>query len=186
MATKIVESFSITHAAILDGDTGAEEVDGDIYGVREGSVSVDSDSYDNTGDDAVLSSWFWFNYAELTVTSGYVPFATIALLTGSTITSSGSAPNDYYNLPLWEEDSLNQPTRPVLIRMPSKDSNGVVRLLDIVLYKVQFMPISFDGPAYKEGLLLNYGGRALISSLDETGATLTNRAIGRLISKPST
>jgi hypothetical protein len=75
MATGIFEAFSVSHAAILNGTTGAEEAD--IYGVREGSVSVDSDSYDNTGDDAVLSNWFWFNYAEVTISSGYVPFNVI-------------------------------------------------------------------------------------------------------------
>jgi len=185
MATTIVEGFSLSHAAILDGTTGAEMTDGDIYGIRTGSLEVDTDSYDNTGDDSVLSSWFWFNYANVTVQSGYVPFKTIALLAGSTVTSSGAAPNDYYNLPLWNEKSLNQPVRPMLIRVPSKDSAGLVRTLDFVLYKVQFNPFSFDGPAYKDGLLLNYSGRALLSSTDEKGTALTERAIGRLISRPA-
>ena len=68
-ATGIFEAFSVSHAAILDGTTGAESAD--IYGVRQGSVSVNSDSYDNTGDDAVLSNWFWFNYAEISISSGW-------------------------------------------------------------------------------------------------------------------
>lgn len=182
MATTIVEGFSLSHAAILDGSTGAEAAD--IYGVREASLDIDTDSYDNTGDDAVLSSWNWFNFATLTVQAGYVPFSVIALLSGATLTSSGSSPNDFYNLPLWNEGSLNQPTRPVLIRIPSKDSAGAIRNLDFVLYKVQFDPISFDGPTYKDGLLLNYGGKALMSSVDEAGVALTERAIGRLVSRP--
>jgi hypothetical protein len=184
MATKIVEGFSISHAAILNGSTGAEQSWGDVYGVREGSLEVDSDSYDNTGDDAVLSTWYWFNYATVTIQAGYVSFDLLQGLTGATMTSSGSAPNDYYNLPLWNESMLNQPTRPMLLRIPSKDSGGATRTLDIVLYKVQFEPFSFDGPTYKDGLLLNYSGRALISSVDETGASLTERAVGRLVSRP--
>lgn len=184
MATPIVEGFSLSHAAILDGTTGAEEVDGDIYGIRQGSLEVDSDSYDNTGDDAVLSTWFWFNYANVTVQSGYVPFKTIALIAGVTVTSSGSAPNDYYSLPLWNQESLNTAPRPMLIRVPSKDKDGVVRTLDFVLYKVNFQPFGFDGPSYKDGLLLNYSGRAVMSDKNERGQALSEPAIGRLVSRP--
>lgn len=191
MASPIVEGFSLSHAAILDGTTGAEAVDGDIYGVRSGSIELDTDSYDNTGDDAILSTWYWFNKATLTVQSGYVPFRTIALMSNSTVTSSGSAPNDYYSLPLWEQRSLNVAPRPVLIRVPSKDKDGVLRTLDFVLYKVQFQPFSFDGPTYKDGLLLNYTGTALMSDKDEKGAAVLDsvtaqpsKQIGRLISRP--
>jgi hypothetical protein len=185
VATTTVEGFSISHAVILDGATGLEEDWGDIYGVREGSLDVDTANYDNTGDDFVLSRWMWFNFATVTITAGYVPFETIASMTGAALTSSGAAPNDYYDLPLWTEDSLNQPTRPMLIRVPSKDSDGMVRNLDFVLFKVQFNPISFSGPAYKDGLVLNYGGTALISSVDEAGTTLPKRAIGRMVSRPT-
>lgn len=191
MATPIVEGFSLSHAAILDGTTGAEAVDGDIYGIRSGSIELDTDSYDNTGDDAVLSTWYWFNKATLTVQSGYVPFRTIALLSGSKVTSSGAAPNDFYTLPLWEDRQQNTAARPVLIRVPSKDKDGIVRTLDFVLYKVQFQPISFDGPTYKDGLLLNYTGTALMSDKDEKGEPVLDsqtgqptRAIGRLVSRP--
>jgi hypothetical protein len=182
MATTIVEGFSLSHCAILDGTTQAELAD--IYGVREASLDVDTDSYDNTGDDTIMSTWSWFNFATLTVQAGYVPFGVVALLSGATLTSSGAAPGDYYNLPLWNEGSLNTPTRPVLIRVPSKDSAGLSRTLDIVLYRVQFDPISFDGPSYKDGLILNYSGKALMSSKDEVGATLTEKSIGRLVSRP--
>jgi hypothetical protein len=179
MSTGVFEAFSVSHAAILNGSTGAEAAD--IYGVREGSVSVDSDSYDNTGDDAVLSNWFWFNYAEVTISSGYIPFQVVSLLTGAPITSTG----DNWSMPLWTQSSLNQPSRPVLIRVPSKDSAGAVRTMDIVLFRVQFMPISFDGPTYKDGLVLNYSGRAVVSPVDETGTNLPEKAIGRLLNKPA-
>jgi hypothetical protein len=69
----------------------------------------------------------------------------------------------------------------VLIRVPSKDSLGAVRTMDIILYRVQFQPIAFDGPNYKDGLVLNYTGRAVLSTVDETGDDLTERAIGRLV-----
>ncbi len=185
MTSKVVEGFSLTHAAILNGTTGAEEVAGDIYGVRTGTIAADTGNYDNTGDDTVLSSWFWLNFATVTVQAGYVPFDTIALLSGATITSSGSGANDYYSLPLWDTESINQPPRPMLIRVPAKDKDGIIRTLDFVLYRVQFGPFSFDGPSYKSGLLLNYTGRAVVSDKDETGATLTRKAIGRIINRPA-
>jgi hypothetical protein len=52
---------------------------------------------------------------------------------------------------------------------------------------VQFGPISFDGPAYKSGLLVNYTGRATMSAKDEAGVTLPGgkRAIGRLLNRPA-
>lgn len=182
MSTTIVEGFSLSHVAILNGSTGAEAAD--IYGVREASLDVDTDNYDNNGDDTVLSRWAWFNFATVSVTAGYIPFAVVALLTGTTIVSSGVSPADYYSLPLWSEQSLNTPTRPILIRIPSKDSAGAVRVLDFVMFKCQFDPISFDGPTYKDGLVLNYSATALMSSVDEKGDALSDRAIGRMVSRP--
>lgn len=189
MSSPIVEGFSLSHAAILDGSTGLEEAFGDIYGIRSGTLQLDQSNYDNTGDDAILSTWFWANRANVTVQSGYVPFDTIALLSGSAVTSSGTGASQTFSLPLWEERQMNTQPRPMLIRVPSKDTSGAVRTLDFILYKVQFHPFSFDGPSYKNGLLLNYDGTALFSSVDEKGNPVLDsvtgqptKAIGRLIS----
>lgn len=179
MAGSIFEGFSVSHAAILDGTTGAETAD--IYGIREGSVELDSDSFDNTGDDTILSTWNWFNFATVSISSGYIPFSVISLLTGVAFTSSGTGEATKYEMPLWSEKSLNTAPRPVLIRVPSKDAEGKARNMDFILYKVQFEPISFDGPSYKDGLVLNYAGKALMSDKDEKGAALTDRAVGRLV-----
>ena len=191
MAHPTVEGFSISHAAILNGTTGIEETFGDIYGIRSGSLELDQDSYDNTGDDTILSTWYWANKVNVTVQGGYVPFQTLALISGSNITSSGTGVNQTFALPLWEENTMNTVPRPMLVRVPSKDATGTVRLLDFILYKVQFQPFSFDGPSYKEGLLLNYNGSALFSSTDEKGGPVLDsktgaatRAIGRLLSRP--
>lgn len=185
------EGFSLSHAAILNAATGVEEAFGDIYGIRSGSLELDQDSYDNTGDDAILSSWFWANRVNVTVQGGYIPFQTIALISGSGIASSGAGASETFSLPLWEERQMNTQPRPMLIRVPAKNSDGALRTLDFILFKVQFQPFSFDGPSYKEGLLLNYSGTALFSATDEKGQPVldskTNaptKAIGRLLSKP--
>lgn len=185
MAGTTFEGFSLSHAAILDGATGAEETDGDIYGVNQGSIELDTDSYDNTGDDATLSTWNWFNFATITVQAGYVPFKTLALLAGSTLTSSVSGADFAYSLPLWNQGSINTSPRPMLIRVPSKDVTGVLRVMEFVLFRVQFSPFNFDGPTYKDGLKLNYTGRATMSSVDEKGAVLTDPAVGRLVNRPT-
>lgn len=185
MSSTIVEAFSLSHVAILDGTTGAEEVDGDVYGVNEASLDPDEDEFLNEGDDTVLSTWRWLNNAELSVQAGYIPFQLIALLTGEPIVSSGADPDDFYEIEIWTDRSMNIPARPVLVRMPSKDHLGAVRTLDIVLYRVQFGPITFEGPVYKDGLKVNYTGRALLSTVDETGADLGGyKAVGRLVSRP--
>lgn len=181
----IVEAFSVSHAAILNGSTGAEVAD--IYGVRDGTLDIDTDSFNNTGDDQILSVWNWFNLATLTINSGFLSWDLYSLITGATITSSGATPNDYWNAPLWNQSALNQPARPVLLRAPSKTSpstGGLPRSLDIVLYQVQMSPIKFDGPAYKAGLVVSYTGQALMSSVDERGVALPEPAIGRLVSRP--
>lgn len=178
------EGFSISHAAILDGTTGAEEVDGDIYGVREGSIGIDQSNFDNTGDDTILSTWNWFNFANISVTAGYVPFALLELLYGTPFTSSGTGLNITYEIPFLQEDSMNQPAKPMLVRIPSKDAAGHVRRMDFVFYKVQFAPMAIDGPVYKNGLVLHYNGRALLSSVNEKGQALTKKAVGRLVNAP--
>lgn len=182
MPSPQVEAFSISHAAILNGTTGADLQD--IYGVREGTLEIDTDSYSNTGDDTILSVWNWFNLATLTITQGYLPFDQMSLITGDPVTSSGTSPNDFWNIQVWSQTSLNQPARPVLLRCPSKDSTGAVRSLDFVLYKVQFGPVRFDGPTYKNGLSYSFTGQALMSPVDEKGTTLTNPSVGRLVNRP--
>jgi len=187
---RTIEAFSLSHAAILDGTTGAEQVDGDIYGVDEANLAPNIGNFDNEGDDTILSTWFWLNYAEITVQGGYVPFKLIALMTGETMTSSGSAgPSEYDQIQMWTDRSMNVAPKPMLVRMPAKDANGNPVTLDFVLYKVQFQPITFTGPKYKTGLKVGYSGRALMSANDETGTPLSTnypvpsgtKAVGRLI-----
>lgn len=181
-----LEGFSVSHAAILDGQTLGTEL-ADIPGVREGSVEVDTDSYDNTGDDAVLSTWQWFNFATLTIKSGFIPLDLLATLSGSTLTTSGAVGSETVSMPLWNTASLNQPARPVLIRIPGR-TKGTQKsyTIDVVLYKCQFAPFSLDGPTYKDGLVLNYSAKATMSSVDEVGTPLTDKAIGRIIARYGT
>lgn len=183
------EGFSLSHAAILSGSTGAENAT--VYGVRNGTISTDQGNFENTGDDVVLSEHFWINFANVTIEQGYVSFSTIALITGTTVTSSGAAGADYYAIPLWTLNSMNQPTLPMAIRVPSKDTLGQIRTLDFVLYQVQFQPFNFTGPSYKTGLSCSIAGRALFSSTNEVGGALPSsgpgaypKSIGRLVSWP--
>lgn len=188
----IVEGFSLSHAQVLDGTqtfleaalASAVGEDLDIYGVNEGSLDPDIDDYDNEGDDAVLSTWSWLNFADLEVQAGYLSFPLIANMTGQVISSSGSAASKVYGLDLWHEDSMNVAPKPMILRMPSKDRLGAVRTLTIGLYKVQFKPITFDGPSYKDGLKVNYNGKALLSAVDEKGAAFADgkKRVGRLLS----
>jgi hypothetical protein len=191
-STKIFEGFSLSHAAILDGTTGAESAS--LYGCRNGTVTPDQGNFENTGDDIVLSEWFWINFANVTVEEGFIPYDTVATITGTTVSSSGAAPNDYYSIPLWTLASMNTVTRPMAVRSPAKDSAGSIYTLDFVLYKVQFMPFSFTGPSYKNGLTFSVSGRALLTSKDEVGNALPlsyggpfstgGLSIGRLIASP--
>jgi len=181
----IFEGFSLSHAAILSGTTGAEAAT--VYGVRNGTISTDQGNFENTGDDVVLSEHFWINFANVTIEEGFIPFSTIGLITGNVVSSSGASPNDYYAIPLWTLSSMNQVTQPLAIRVPSKDSGGIVRTLDFVLYRCQFQPFNFTGPSYKTGLSCAIAGRALFSTVNEVGGALPAsypQSIGRLVSSP--
>jgi hypothetical protein len=188
------EGFSLSHAAILSGTTGAEGAT--VYGVRNGTISTDQGNFENTGDDVVLSEHFWINFANVTIEEGYIPFSTIAYITGTSVTSSGAAGADYYAIPLWTLASMNQVTQPLAIRVPSKDAGGQIRTLDFILYRVQFQPFNFTGPSYKTGLSCSIAGRALFSTVNEVGTSLpaayggtsgsAGMSIGRLVSMPGT
>lgn len=187
----ISEAFSVSHVQILASGqsfldalvTAALESE-DIYGVSEASLEPDMDSYDNEGDDVILSTWDWLNKADLTVQAGYVSFPLIAELTGQTISSGVVGGKDVFGLDLWHEDSMNIPPRPATIVMPSKDKHGNRADYVIGLYKVAFKPIQFDGPSYKDGLKVNYDGTALFSSTDEKGVAFADgkKRVGRLLS----
>ena len=183
--TTNVEGFSISHAAILDA-SGDEETYGDVYGINSGTLDVNLGSYENEGDDTIMSIWDWVNYANISVQAGYVSFQLIALLTGKTLSSSNTGDNIVYWNELWDETTFNVAEKSMKIRVPSRDSNSNSIYLDIILYKVKFAPITFAGPAYKDGLKINYAGKAIMSSTDHEGLTLTNKSVGRIISRATT
>jgi hypothetical protein len=58
-----------------------------------------------------------------------------------------------------------------------------VKVLTIGLYRVEFAPITFDGPRFKDGLKVNYAGKAVYSPVDEVGATFSDgkKRVGRLM-----
>lgn len=112
-----------------------------------------------------------------------------AALTGGTATLTNTAVGrpatlSSVGLDLWHEDSMNTPSRPMILKMPSKDHLGAVRTLTIGLYKCSFKPITFDGPAYKDGLKVNYNATALMADSDELGVPFPDgkKRVGRLIS----
>lgn len=187
----IFEAFSLSHAQILDGATTfvdalaavASEAQ-DIYGVNESSLDPDTDEFDNEGDNVVLSNWAWLNHAEVEVQAGYVSFPLMETLTGKAYTASTiSGGKEIMMIDLWHEDALNVAPKPMMVKMPSKDSDGVAANFVIGLYKVQFRPITFDGPAYKDGLKVNYNGKALYSTKDEKGVVFADgkKRVGRLL-----
>lgn len=182
MPLPIAEGFSVSHAALLDPTSGADAQD--IYGVREASIEVDTDSYDNTGDNAVLSTWNWVNFATLTVRGGFISFDLLQKINNTTIASTGTGSAASVSSSLWGVNSVSGPAWPVLVRIPSRGSTGESRILDVILYKVQFSPISLDGPTYRDGLVVSYTGKAVMSSVDEKGTALSEQAIGRIISRP--
>lgn len=128
---------------------------------------------------------------------GDAPLGTInnTGLTGGTVAAATGTPGTggldetIYSMPLWTERSFNVAPKPMLIVVPSRDSLGAVRSFVFGLAKVQFAPVTFDGPKYKDGLKANYAGRALLTDRDETGApwadSPTVKRVGVMLSRPA-
>ena len=175
MPNPIVSSFSLSHAGILDGKTAAEVAD--IYGVNEGSLELESDSYERTGDDRILSTTRWITKGTLSLRTNYMPLDTMALLYGTPVVSAANG----YTMQLWTEKAMNIKPRPVVIVAPGEDSDGTPMRTRYVLYKVKFGQIVFDQfPAYKEGLAFSLEGDALLSDKDELGQPFTDNLGARI------
>lgn len=183
MANPQVEVFSLSHAQVLDGATAFTSainnlaVDGsalDIFGVSDGKLTAKNSQFENKGDDAILSVWNWLDNADVAIEAGYFSFNLINTITGQTVSSSGAGASQLFAVDIWHQDTLNVTPRPVLLVSPSKDAAGNIRRFFICLYRVQFSPITFTGPTYKDGLRISYGGQATATGLDETGAAFAD------------
>lgn len=207
MATHSVEVYSLSHFGVLDPTSGAEPVSGNLFGVRNATMAVDITKTDNTGDNAILSSWYDFNFVTLTVTSGFISaslieqitkspvkdYATAAAYTANTPVDRASAtyatdlaaavgnPQHVWEQDLWRQDALVTSPWPVIARAPSRDNAGVVRLHDFILYKVIFSPIQFNGPTYRAILESSFTAQGFMSSVNEKGTSLGTLPDGRPI-----
>lgn len=189
--TSIFEGFSISHAMVLDGTQtfieaafAAYDEDWDVYGVADGSLDPDTDSFDNEGDDVVLSTWEWLNKATMALQSGYMSLPLYSSITNRAVTTTGTGANTAHAMDLWHEDDFGAPARPVLLKCPSRDSKGAARDLVIGLYRVSFGAVTLEGPAYKDGLKVNWNGTANFSNYDEEGVAFVDgkKKVARLIS----
>lgn len=161
-----VSSFSLSHAGILDGATAAEVAD--VYGVNTGSLELESDTYERTGDDKILSTIRWITKGTLSLSSPYMPLDTMAILYGTPVVS-GTGDNDM-TMQLWTEKGMNIKPRPVVLEAPGETEDGTPITMRFVLYKVKFGQVSFDQfLSYKEGLSITLEGDALLSDVDELG-----------------
>lgn len=180
-----VTSFSLSHAAILDGSTAAEVAD--IFGVNEGSLELESDTYERNGDDKILSTTRWITKGVLSLSTNYFPTEMMEILYG-TPAVSGTEPGEEndFTMQLWTEKAMNIAPRPVLVQAPGEDADGNPLTLKFVLYKVKFGQISFPQfMSYKEGLSVSLEGDALLSDVDELGAAFTDdlgARIGKVVS----
>lgn len=189
--TKIPEVFSISHAQILDGATSFIETafadydeDLDIFGVADGSLEADTDSYDNEGDDKVMSTWEWMTKATVTCQAGYISMPVYSSITGRPVVTTGTGATTVHEMDLWHEDDFAQSARPMILKCPSRDSRKQARDFVFGLYAVSFGPIVPEGPSYKEGTKWNYGGTANFSLYDEAGVAFPDgkARVGRLLS----
>ena len=178
-----ISSFSLSHVGILNGSTSAETAD--LYGANDSSLELDSDIYERTGDDKVLSTARWITKGTLTVGTTYIPLPMVEALYGTPVVSATKDTKTSYTVQLWTEKGMNVAPRPVVLLAPGEDEDGVPMDIKIVLYKVKFGPMSFSQSlAYKEGLAVSFEGDALLSDKDELGAAFTDglgARIGKII-----
>jgi hypothetical protein len=193
----VFEGFSLSRCSVLgsgtynDGTYGGGTYGGpggteasQLYGAQSISIVPSVTSSDMKADDDEIGVWFYMNKAAITVVNGFMSWNTISLLSGVSISSTGTSPNDYYGLPLWTQYQHNRPTVSMAFRMMAKNSLSTARTLDFVLYRVQLSVTDYTGVAYKQGLGVSYSGTVLFSSVDEAGNALSGPQIGRIVSSP--
>jgi hypothetical protein len=176
-----VEGFSITHAGVLL--PGVDPSQGTLYGVRSAQIAPQWVTTVSQLDDQVVSVWNAPGSVQATIQAGFMPWDVLAALAGTTVSSSGAAPADYYSLPLFRQHVTGQ--LPLILRASGKDAAGNQRAIQFLAYAAQFGPVTFDGPVYKNGLTASYTVTLLLSSADETGQALPDRAYGRVMSLPA-
>lgn len=177
MANPNITAFSLSHAGILDGSTAAEIAD--LYGVNEGSLELETDQYERTGDDRILSTTRWITKGTLSLKSNYIPLDMLASLYGTPVVSGAEG----LTMQLWTEKGMNIKPHPVVVQAPGETEDGTPLTFKIVLYKVKFGQFTFDQFfSYKEGLAVSFDGDALLSDKDELGAEFTD-GLGARIGK---
>lgn len=179
-------TFTITHGGQTTSAIPYNDSNANVLAALLALSTLDTGDVAVTGAAGTYTLTFGADYAATDV-----PMVTLGVgsLTGGTATvvettKGAPASSDVYGLDLWHEDSMNTPPLPAILKMPSKDEDGVVRTLTIGLYKVQFEPITFEGPKYKDGLKVNWNGTALKSAKDELGVAFPDgrKRVGKLLS----
>jgi hypothetical protein len=173
------ESFSIYRASILQG--GVETAQ--LYAVREGQISPETQEYLCPGDDIVEMVWYNITTLQINVTGGFIPFSAIHTVLGRPVSSSGLAPNDYYAMAYGVDSMPPQAPYSMVLRTNGRDYVGNARTVDLVLYQVQTDEISWT-QTYKEGMGCDYIMRATPSSTDEQGNALSVPQFGRIVDSP--
>lgn len=182
------DSFDFSGAGTITFTVGPETVtlDQDYVNLSGVVAAVDADlsvayTVDQVGNTVRVRS------VDTGADSGIVVGGTnaSAITTAPNYYNTVGTDGDELSLPFLQEDASNQPPRPAVVWCPSRTALGASKLFKIVLYKVQFAPPTFTGPAYKTGLTFNLSGRGLMSDFDEKGQPLAKRAVGRLISTPT-
>lgn len=183
---QVIEGFGLTQVLVLDGSTSFETATAAnsyvLHGGRSASVTLNTASVDNTGEDTIMSTWNSVDNATITIESGYLSLPAYSFIYGETINSTGASPNEMYDFDPWTEDSINAVGRPVLLVMRSKNlSKTIYPSLKLGLYSVEFQPIKFTGPQYRNVLAVNMEGKAGMSTIDELGATMAKKSCVKVL-----
>jgi hypothetical protein len=178
-ATAAGIAFNATAAAIKTALAGLANLDAEDITTTGGPI--------NTTPVVVTFDLNRGDVPTLVVNNTGLTGGTVAVAT--TTPGTGGLDETTYSIPLWTETSFNTPPKPMIIVVPSRDSVGNVREFVFGLAKVQFAPITFDGPKYKDGLKVNYTGRSLLTDRDETGGAWADnpnrKRVGVLLSRPA-
>ncbi len=177
----VTEGFSLSRVGVL-GVTGTEQVP--LSAAQAVTLVPDVTSSALLMDDELNGVWYSMTKASLTVTNGFMNWNALSQIAGTPVSSTGTAPNDYFGLPLWTQYQHNKPSFPMAFRATAKNTVSSPRTLEFILYKVQLAVLDFTGTVYKGGLGVSYSGTVLLSSVDEAGNNLAQQEFGRIITMP--
>lgn len=178
MAAIVYETFGCKDAALVTPTTGGG-TEADIYGIESVELSIEAESEQNYGDDAILSIWNHSQSGSLKFTTTYLNPDIYAAITGDTVDEDGSGTNQVDAVAFGTQNILTAESVCLKFTVTAKSSAGTSKEAIVYVYAARPISISPEGIEGKSLGKWVWTFELLQSALDESLAAVSPVAMGR-------